>query len=77
MMTPEKRTFLFITFGMSLLIPFGLLFCWYDPLYTLPPQPGPYNIPFFIFVAGIVVYVMRVPEKWSGSGRFDLCGASH
>lgn len=77
LMAPEKRACLFMVFGLSCLIPFGLLFCWYDPLYTLPPQPGSYSIPFFIMIAGFVVYLNRIPEKWSSTGMFDTLGASH
>lgn len=28
------------------------------------------------YVAGAVIYAMRIPERWY-PGRFDLCGLSH
>ena len=42
LMTPKKRTCLFILFGLSCMTPFFLLYFWYDPLYTLSPAPGAY-----------------------------------
>lgn len=76
-MTPERRVCLFGMFFLSCLIPFILLYLIHDPLYTLDPSPGPYKEPFYVLLAGVIVYIGRYPERWSKTGRFDYLGASH
>lgn len=56
-MTPEKRAILFIIFGISCMIPFGVLFLWYDEKNTLPPWPGQYTAPVIAYVVGLIVYI--------------------
>ena len=76
-LTPERRAILFAIFFLSCMIPFVLLFFWYDPLYTLPPHPEGYLWPPVAYFCGGLFYLNRVPEKWSSTGRFDYLGASH
>ena len=76
-MTPERRAALFILFFISICIPFGLLFIWHDPLYSLDPWPAKHKYAFWAYFAGVVIYVQRLPERWSLSGKFDYLGASH
>ena len=75
--TPERRAFLFVLFFLSCMVPLVMLYLWYDPQYCMKPELGDYKIPFFCYVAGLVFYVLRVPERWSKTGKFDLLGASH
>lgn len=77
LMTPGRRTILFLTFCASCLIPIVLLYFWHDPKYTLNPELGDYWWPCGIIFVGTFFYVKRIPEKWSSDGRFDLVGASH
>lgn len=56
-MTPERRAALFILFFISICIPFGLLFIWHDPLYSLDPWPAKHKYAFWAYFAGVFIYV--------------------
>ena len=74
---PVPRACLFVAFGVSVLIPtVGLVF-WQDPKYTLKPNLMPFSYMLLAYLTGLVVYIARVPERFSKSGRFDIFGQSH
>lgn len=43
----------------------------------MSPWPLDYKWPFFAYLAGLIFYITRIPEKWSPNGKFDMLGASH
>ena len=76
-MKPVPRALLFTAFGVSVLIPtVGLVF-WQDPRYTLKPNLMPFSYMLIAYVSGMIIYIARVPERFSKSGRFDILGQSH
>ena len=74
---PVPRAILFTAFGASVLIPTVGLVYWQDPRYTLEPKLMPFSYMLLAYVTGMAVYIARVPERFSKSGRFDIIGQSH
>lgn len=74
---PLNRAILFTSFGVSVLIPTVGLEFWKDPRYTLEPNLGPYAIAVCAYVVGLIIYITKVPERYSKTGRFDYFGSSH
>jgi len=73
-MSPLKRSILFFAFGLSCLVPVVLLYFWHDPRYTLNPKFEAYAWPMICLFVGVLIYILRVPEKWSKTGTFDFIG---
>lgn len=73
----SRRVFLFGLFLTSCMVPIAILYLWHDPKYSLKPNMMPYMTPIAYLAAGVFFYVLRLPERWSTSGKFDLLGASH
>ena len=75
--TPCRRLILFLLFSASCLIPVLLLYFWHDPRYSLDYRFGTYWWPVAANAIGSIIYIQRIPERWSNTGRFDYFGASH
>lgn len=54
-----------------------MLYIWYDPIYTLEPKLKDYWKAIASLVIGTVIYIYRMPERWSKTGTFDLIFSSH
>ena len=76
-MNPINRALLFTSFGVSVLVPTVGLCWWKDPLYTLEPNLMPYSWTLITYLTGMIIYITKVPERYSKSGRFDYFGSSH
>ena len=76
-MKPLNRALLFTAFGVSVLVPTVGLCWWKDPQYTLEPNLMPYSWTLITYLVGMIIYVTKVPERFSKSGRFDYFGSSH
>lgn len=76
-MKPKNRAILFSAFGVSVLIPTVGLTFWHDPKYTLEPNLLPFSWTLISYLVGMIVYISKVPEKYSKTGRFDYFGSSH
>ena len=37
----------------------------------------PFSYMLLAYVTGMVIYITKVPERYSKSGRFDILGSSH
>ena len=70
------RSALFGLFGIGLFIPVIVLYATYDPVYSLPPDFGPFAWPCAVYLLGVIFYVTQIPERWN-PGKFDRFGASH
>ena len=76
-MKPKNRAMLYVTFGVSVLIPTVGLTLWQDPKYTLEPNLLPFSWALLAYIIGLTVYIKKVPEKFSKTGRYDFIGSSH
>ena len=76
-MNPVNRALLFTAFGVSVLIPTVGLTIWYDERYTLEPNLLPFSWTLIAYLSGMIIYIAKVPEKFSKTGRFDYFGSSH
>jgi len=74
--SPVLRLALFSTFGLCFGVPIVFLEVNYDPLYSLPPNLGPYTWGVGCYVFGAFLYITKIPERFF-PGKLDLIGASH
>lgn len=72
-----NKAILFTSFGVSVLIPTAGLAFWKDPRYTLEPNLLPYSWAALAYIIGMIIFVTKVPERYSKSGRYDFFGSSH
>ena len=73
-MKPLPRALLYTSFGLAVLIPTVGLEFWQDPRYTLAPNLMPYSYSLAAYVLGLIIYISKVPERFSKTGQFDFFG---
>lgn len=75
-MYPPLRVSVFSVFGLSFLLPIVFLNCTYDPTIALPPDWDKLASIGFIGLAGTVLYLFMLPERFL-KGQVDYFGSSH
>ena len=77
MMNPFNRAVLFSAFGLACFGPIVALNFWHNPMETLEPDLGLFFYAILCYAAGMVLYISKIPERFTNSGKLDYLGSSH